>query len=65
MWKIDLKVNTYTKTNTIIYEFTCRTYLWNYSLKLWRREKGKENDRATTISKYIISVQVEDIMICI
>jgi hypothetical protein len=27
--------------------------------------KGKENDRASTISKYVTSVKVEDIMIFI
>jgi hypothetical protein len=27
--------------------------------------KGKENDRLLMISKYIISVQVEDTMVCI
>jgi hypothetical protein len=27
--------------------------------------KGKENDRALTISKYVASVKVEDIRICI
>jgi hypothetical protein len=26
--------------------------------------KGKENDRAATISKYITSIQVEDTMTC-
>jgi hypothetical protein len=29
------------------------------------RRKGKENDRESTISKYIGSVQVQDITICI
>jgi hypothetical protein len=28
-------------------------------------EKGKENDRESTILKYITSVQVEDVIICI
>jgi hypothetical protein len=28
-------------------------------------EKGKENDRASAISKYIASVQVEYTMVCI
>jgi hypothetical protein len=28
----------------------------------WGRGKGKENDRASAISKYITSVQVEDTM---
>jgi hypothetical protein len=27
--------------------------------------KGKENDRGSTVSKYITSVQVEDIKVCI
>jgi hypothetical protein len=34
-------------------------------MELREEEKGKENDRKSTISKYIASVQVEDIMMCI
>jgi hypothetical protein len=33
-------------------------------MELGRRGKGKENDRESVVSKYITSVQVEDIMIC-
>jgi hypothetical protein len=36
-----------------------------YSMELWGGGKGKENGKESTISKYITSVQVEDIMICI
>jgi hypothetical protein len=31
-------------------------------MELGEGGKGKENDRASTITKYITSVQVEDIM---
>jgi hypothetical protein len=34
-------------------------------MELRERGKGKENDRASTISKYITSVQVEDTKMCI
>jgi hypothetical protein len=45
------KINIHTKTNMIIYKLNCRTYLqqWNYSMQLGEREKGKKNDRASTI----------------
>jgi hypothetical protein len=32
-------------------------------MELRREGKGKENDRASTILKYVTSVQAEDIMI--
>jgi hypothetical protein len=34
-------------------------------MELGEGGKGKENDTASTISKYITSVRVEDITICI
>jgi hypothetical protein len=52
MWKIDPKINIYTKTSMIIYKLSYRTCLlqWNYSVELGEREKGKENDKASVIS---------------
>jgi hypothetical protein len=52
MWKIDPKINIYTKTNMIIYKLSCRTCLeqWNNSMELGERGKRKENDRASVIS---------------
>jgi hypothetical protein len=52
MWKMDSKINIYTKTSMIIYKLSYRTCLlqWNYYMELWEREKGKENDRASVIS---------------
>jgi hypothetical protein len=52
MWKINPKINIYTKTIMAIYKLRSRTCLqqWNYSLELKEREKGKENNRATVIS---------------
>jgi hypothetical protein len=50
-WKIDPKVNIYTKTNKAICKLSCRTCLqqWNYSMELGEGEKGEENDRASVI----------------
>jgi hypothetical protein len=39
--------------------------LWNYSIEVGGGGKGKEKDSVSTISKYIISVKIEDIAICI
>jgi hypothetical protein len=52
MWKIDLKINIYTKTSMILYKLRCRTFLkqWGYSMELGERGKGKESDRAPIIS---------------
>jgi hypothetical protein len=36
-------------------------YVGNYTVG---GDKGKENDRTSTVLKYITSVQVEDMMIC-
>jgi hypothetical protein len=38
--------------------------MWNYSMELGGRGKGKQNDSESIISKYIISMQEEDITIC-
>jgi hypothetical protein len=52
MWKIDPKINIYTKTSMIIHKLICRSCLqyWNDSMALREGGKGKENDRASTIS---------------
>jgi hypothetical protein len=51
-WKIDPKINIYTKTSMIIYKLRCRTclYQWNYSMELGGRGRGKKNDTASVIS---------------
>jgi hypothetical protein len=55
MWKIDPKINIYTKTSITIYKLTCRTCLkqWNCSMELRERGKGKGNDKALVISQSI------------
>jgi hypothetical protein len=42
MWKIDPKINIYTKTSMVIYKLTCRTR-FNSGTALWNSgEEGKE-----------------------
>jgi hypothetical protein len=57
------KILTYTKTSMIRYELIHRT--WNSSVELREGGKGKENDRASTISQNITSVEVEDVRMSI
>jgi hypothetical protein len=64
MWKIDPKARCIHKNK---HDHT-RIYVENIFVVVeqlygtWRGEKGKENDRESTISRYIPSVQVEDVM---
>jgi hypothetical protein len=51
MWKIDVRINIYTKTNIIIYKlrYTACLLQWNYSMELMERRKGREDNRASVI----------------
>jgi hypothetical protein len=55
VWKIDPKINVYTKTVMIIYKLRCRTCLqqWSCSMELREREKAKENNGTSVISHNI------------
>jgi hypothetical protein len=64
IWKIDTK-DKYTQNKHVRAHIYVESRFGTLELLYgtWERMEGKENDSESTVSKYVASVQVDDIMI--